>query len=43
MILIATSLRKLQAVKDLLRPLSEKKNVLEHPLTVDMLKGSKLF
>ena len=42
-ILIATSLRKLQAVKDLLRPLSEKKNVLEHPLTVDMLKGSKLL
>ena len=40
MIVIAAFLRKLQAVKDKVRPLS-KNNVSEHPLKVNMLKRPK--
>ena len=39
MIFIATSFQKLQTVKDLEHSL--KNTVLEHPLTVNMLKGTK--
>ena len=42
MIFIPTLFGKLQTVKDLVRPLS-KKHLSEHALTVNMLKGPKLF
>ena len=42
MIVIATLLWKLQAVKELVRPLF-KKQCLRIPLTVNMLKSSKFF
>ena len=42
MIVIATLLRKLKALKDFVRPLS-KNAILEHPLRLDMLKDPKLL
>ena len=42
MIVIATLFRKLQTVKDLVRPLL-KNTVSEHPLTFNMSKGPKLL
>ena len=42
MIVIATLFRKLQTLKDSIRPLS-KNNVSEQILTFNMLKGPKLL
>ena len=42
MIVIATLLRKLKALKDFVRPLS-KNAIFEHPLRLDMLKDPKLL
>ena len=42
MIVIATLFRKLETVKDLVRPLL-KNTDSEHPLTFKMLKGTKLL
>ena len=41
MIVKATLFRKLQTVKDLVRPLSKKNTVSEQPFTVNLLKGPK--
>ena len=41
-IVIATLFRKLQTVKDLVRPLL-KNTVSENPLTLNMLKGTKIL
>ena len=43
MIVIATSLRKLQAVKNLFNLLSKKNTISEHHLKVNMLNGPKLL
>ena len=42
-IVIASLCRKLQTVKDLVRPLFLKNSVSEIPLTVNMLKSPKLL
>ena len=42
MIVIATLFRKLENVKDLVRPLL-KNTVSENPLTLNMLKGTKIL